>query len=717
MSLQYFLSIDALATGIIALFFGLIVLAKNKNNIINQTLFLLTLATAFWAICYWQWLSVTNDRELALFWIRILSIGSSLIPIFYFHWISCLLNKEKENKKFIIFYYILTIFVLFFSFSSLFIGEVRPIGNFSFWPKAGPVYTFYLFFVYIELVLYSLYILLQGFKNATGQRREQIKYVLWGMILGFGGGATNFFLWYDINILPVGNVLVVLYPVLFSYSIIKHRFLDIRFVLRKLSVYFISIISLALPAFVIKIFFYTLFPGISQWADLVILIIALSAFPPLKDYYYRLANKYFFSSLYDGQQIIASLSDKFRSILNPEKIYETISSVFIRDVRVKSVAVFTCRDSNKYTIQYNKGFDFGVKKERIVGKSAYQLFAKKDRPVIIEELKDSEFGDDIVFLKNIKAGLAIPLSIKGKEVGLILLGAKESGDMYNDEDLRVLEVIGAQTAIALENALLYEEQKTFNIKLKKEIDKATTDLRQANEQLKKLDEAKSEFISIASHQLRTPLTAIRGYISMVLDGDFGKLSKKVSDPIEKVLKSSERLIALIENLLNISRIESGRMKYEYKVMQFETMVSSVVDELSQVAKTKKLELIYNKPKKPLPEINIDEEKIRQVVMNLIDNAVKYTPAGKVVVDLTEKDGNIEFCVSDSGMGISAEDLPNLFQKFSRGSGTFLIHTEGTGLGLYVARQMIETHSGKIWAESEGVGKGSRFCFSLPIKKA
>lgn len=701
-------------TGLIAIVLGLLVFLKNKNRFINKIFGLFSLSVAVWSFSYSIWL-LLEDYYSALFWARTLNFGATFIPVFYFHWVVTLLNQKR--KKLLFLYYILTLIFASLSYSHYYISGTKSILQFSYWPQAGAVYLIFLFFIWLSAIIYGMFLLIRELKHAQGFYKEQIRYVLLGSFIGFIGGSTNFPLMLGVDLFPpLGSPLVVAYPIFFSYTMVRHRLMDIRFVLRKLSVYLLSLISLAFPAFAIKIFLYTFFPHISQWADLVILIIALSAFPPLKDYYYRLANKYFFSSLYDGQQIIASLSDKFRSILNPEKIYEVISSVFIRDVRVKSVAVFTCRDSNKYTIQYNKGFDFGVKKERIVGKSTYQLFAKKDKPIVIEELKDPEFSDDIVFLKNIKAGLAIPLSIKGKEVGLILLGPKESGDMYNDEDLRVLEVVGAQTAIALENALLYEEQKTFNVKLKKEIDKATADLRQANEQLKKLDEAKSEFISIASHQLRTPLTAIRGYISMVLDGDFGKLSKKVSDPIEKVLKSSERLIALIENLLNISRIESGRMKYEYKVMQFETMVSSVVDELSQVAKTKKLELIYNKPKKPLPEINIDEEKIRQVVMNLIDNAVKYTPAGKVVVDLTEKDGNIEFCVSDSGMGISAEDLPNLFQKFSRGSGTFLVHTEGTGLGLYVARQMIETHNGKIWAESEGVGKGSKFCFSLPIKK-
>lgn len=263
--------------------------------------------------------------------------------------------------------------------------------------------------------------------------------------------------------------------------------------------------------------------------------------------------------------------------------------------------------------------------------------------------------------------------------------------------------------------------------LEDQVEEKTKKLKGAYEELKVLDKAKSDFISIASHQLRTPLTAIKGYISMILEGDFGKLTKKEVDSLKKVFVSNERLIRLVENLLNISRIESGRLQFNFAEVQLENMIDSVVGELAFHAKEKGLKLIYKKDEKTPPPVKIDEEKIRQVVMNLIDNAIKYSQKGSILVslkyvenrqetpsDAKERQNNyIEFCVADSGMGISKDDLPRLFQKFTRGSGTSLVHTEGTGLGLYVARMMIEAHNGKIWAESEGEGKGSKFCFKLP----
>ncbi|MFH1427911.1 MAG: HAMP domain-containing sensor histidine kinase, partial [Patescibacteria group bacterium] len=187
------------------------------------------------------------------------------------------------------------------------------------------------------------------------------------------------------------------------------------------------------------------------------------------------------------------------------------------------------------------------------------------------------------------------------------------------------------------------------------------------------------------------------------------------DSLEKVYESSERLIQLVENLLNISRIESGRLQFDYEVMNLEKIVNSVIEDLSNTIKKKKLKLIYNKPAKPLTRVKIDEEKIRQVVLNLIDNAIKYTKKGNITINLSKVKSGIQFCIVDSGMGIRPEDLSNLFKKFSRGKGTSTIHTEGTGLGLYVAKQMVEAHQGKIWAESAGEGKGSKFCFVLPIK--
>jgi signal transduction histidine kinase len=243
---------------------------------------------------------------------------------------------------------------------------------------------------------------------------------------------------------------------------------------------------------------------------------------------------------------------------------------------------------------------------------------------------------------------------------------------------------------------------------------ATRELRVANYQLKKLDEAKSEFISIASHQLRTPLTVIKGYSSMMIEGSFGVVPDPIMSNIKKIYESNQRLITLVEDLLNISRIESGRLQFNFEVCQLEEMVGSVVEELKVNADNKNLFLVYDRPVDTLAAVKVDKSKLRQVLINLIDNGIKYTSVGGLTVKVVQDGRLLRFTVTDTGIGIAAEDMPYLFKKFSRGEGISVVHTEGTGLGLYVGKMMIEEQHGHIWVQSAGNGKGSVFGFELPI---
>ena len=241
------------------------------------------------------------------------------------------------------------------------------------------------------------------------------------------------------------------------------------------------------------------------------------------------------------------------------------------------------------------------------------------------------------------------------------------------------------------------------------------ELQKAYEELKRLDKAKSEFISIASHQLRTPLTAIKGYISMIIEGSYGKMSEKTKEPMENVYKSNERLIKLVNDLLSISRIESGRMEINLEKFSLEDIISSVVNELKIEAEKKGLKLIWEKPAEPLPKISADRDKIRQVILNVVDNGIRYTRRGEIAIKSRVGEGSLLIEVSDTGAGLTKEEISYLFESFSRGKAGTRFWSEGVGLGLYVAKKFIELHNGKIWAESKGKGKGSTFYIELPIK--
>mgnify|MGYP000206236048 CR=1 FL=1 len=243
--------------------------------------------------------------------------------------------------------------------------------------------------------------------------------------------------------------------------------------------------------------------------------------------------------------------------------------------------------------------------------------------------------------------------------------------------------------------------------------KLRAQLEKAYKELKKLDEAKTEFLSIASHQLRTPLTAIKGYVAMLKEGIFGKLSDQVLEILNKVYISNERLINLVNSLLDIARLETGRLEFHFQPLQLEEVVESVIKEVSVAAQKKGIYLKYKKPKKPLPKVKADPEKIRQVILNIIDNAVKYTMKGGVTIKFKVKKDRCILIVKDTGIGMTEEELEKAFQMYRRGQGVRMF-PEGSGLGLYIAKKFVEAHNGRIWAESPGKDKGSTFYLELPF---
>jgi signal transduction histidine kinase len=248
---------------------------------------------------------------------------------------------------------------------------------------------------------------------------------------------------------------------------------------------------------------------------------------------------------------------------------------------------------------------------------------------------------------------------------------------------------------------------------KQELQEMTDKLTISNEKLRQLDNAKSEFISIASHQLRTPLTSIKGYVSLMLEGSYGAVPTPIMDTLNKVFVSNERLINLVENLLNISRIEAGRMQYRFEEVGMEKILTERYDTFTLVAKNKNLELTLDLPAQPLPLLSIDTQKMQEALSNLIDNAIKYTEKGGVTVGAKDMGTVVTVTVQDTGIGIPTSEIPYLFAKFSRGKDVRRLHANGTGLGLYVVKNIIEAHNGRIWIESEGEGQGTRFIIELP----
>lgn len=257
--------------------------------------------------------------------------------------------------------------------------------------------------------------------------------------------------------------------------------------------------------------------------------------------------------------------------------------------------------------------------------------------------------------------------------------------------------------------------ETQLFKVNDELAKSNLTISKANRRLKEVDQMKTEFISVASHQLRTPLSAIKWILKMIIDGDMGALNKDQKELLIKGYQSNERMIMLINDLLNVSRIEEGRFEYRFIRMQIEEVVDKVIEETISEIKNRRIRFNYNKPTKPLPKVSIDPQKMHLVLQNLIDNALKYTPSKGIIVINLELHGNyIIFSVRDNGVGIPSYQRDKIFSKFFRADNVIRMQTEGSGLGLFIVKNIIENHNGEAWFESEE-GKGSCFFFSLPCE--
>jgi signal transduction histidine kinase len=234
---------------------------------------------------------------------------------------------------------------------------------------------------------------------------------------------------------------------------------------------------------------------------------------------------------------------------------------------------------------------------------------------------------------------------------------------------------------------------------------------------KKLDKMRTEIVSVTSHQLRTPATIVKGNLEMVLGGDAGKITKAQKELLDDTYLGNERMIHLINDLMDAAKINEGKLVFPLVPVQLEDIVEEVTKENQSFADEKNVKLTYNKPAAPLPKVNINKEKVKQVFQNLIDNAVKYSSVddkGQVVVDIQSDDKYLRFAVKDNGIGIPKSDQGKMFERFSRGSNsTKLDPGGGSGLGLYIAKAVVEQAGGKIWFESKE-GEGSTFFVAFPI---
>ena len=301
-------------------------------------------------------------------------------------------------------------------------------------------------------------------------------------------------------------------------------------------------------------------------------------------------------------------------------------------------------------------------------------------------------------LSNIKSVHIFPLFVRDELLGVLVISLSEEDQQLSEYKHDLLIRLADSIGIGIDNSLLYNEVQS------------------ANKRLKQLDMLKDEFVSVASHELRTPMTAIKSYLWMALDGREGALPEKQKFYLGRAYTSVDRLIRLINDMLNVSRIDSGRISVQMQAVSLDKITQEVIDEVMPRAKELELELKMDSTIQ-LPQVLADTDKIKEVLFNLIGNSLKFTPkGGKVSVSFAQKDNMIETTISDTGTGIEPQDISKLFTKFNTIEDSNIPERTipGSGLGLYISKSIIDLHGGKIWAQSEGHGKGTQFTFSLKV---
>ncbi len=436
-------------------------------------------------------------------------------------------------------------------------------------------------------------------------------------------------------------------------------------------------------------------------------LVSLMFFQPVKKFFGRLTNSVFYRDDYDSDEFFARLNRTLTTTTDLRSLLERAAGEIATTLKSQQAFFFVHTLDGHHIIA---GTDRHTK---LPWDDALQLqnADKKKHGVIAVTLLNHDDPIRRLMISH-RIDLILPL-VQSGVVGYLCLGGHKKY-RYTVRDIRVLSAISDELVIAIQNTLSIKEVRDINETLQQRIENATKELRSSNVRLLQLDKAKDEFVGMASHQLRTPLTSVKGYISMVLEGDAGEINETQRQFLDEAFASSERMVHLIEDFLNVSRIQNGKFIVDRHPTDLSQVVAQEIDGLQPNAKSRGLRLVYRRPKN-FPMLEIDESKIRQVIMNFADNALYYShEKTSIQISLTAENNKVIFTVKDTGIGVPSDEQEQLFSKFYRASNAKKQRPDGTGVGLYLAKTVIDSHGGKIIFESVQ-GKGSTFGFSLPIK--
>lgn len=701
---------------VVASLVALLTLVRNPTSGLHRWLFLLIVAACSWVVSVNLHSEVGADAGL---WLLRLAFLSALFLGFAMIRFCQEASGVAMSLLGTILFPLIVMGGFLLSLSPLVIEGFSDYSAVSVEPQRGIAYPFVLI-VILYLVLHSLVLLNRYRRRAQGLRRTQLWIIELGLIFGTVVGFVSN------AMLP--NITMTTYPSRFAfiaililtatlvYAVVQHRFLDIRLAVARTVVYIASLAAIAVLYAALMFAVVQLALGdlpvsdvMYQGAYVVVAAIVAATFHPLRMFFGKLTNRLLFRDAYDTKVVLDAVSDTLVHEVDVKTLAKKAGAILSNALKVRYIEVVLL-NSDKSDVARRIVID-GASND--IAGLVKRLLHSSHKMVAVDDMqtKNSTLQQDLI---RANVAVAARLETSKERLGYLLVGYKENGAAYTVQDTDLIRIAVDELAVAIQNSLRFEEILHFNKTLKQEIQDATAELRESNRKLHKLDEAKDEFISMASHQLRTPLTSVKGYLSMVLEGDVGKVDADQRKVLLEAYGSAQRMVYLIGDFLNVSRLTTGRFAVERASADLPRLVKEEVEQLAATASRRDIRLVCHLPAQ-FPEVMIDENKIRQVVMNLVDNAIFYSkPGGMVAVELLAAAHQAIFKVRDNGIGVPEGERHKLFTKFFRASNARRVRPDGTGVGLFMTQKVIVAHGGSIIFETK-LNRGSTFGFALPLK--
>lgn len=704
------------------LLLGIGILLRNSRILVNQIFAFLSFSIVFWATM--NYMADHSSEALTPLFTRLTLLGGVLIALSVIS-LSRIFPDARILRK--------NIYNTIQPWLSLVIGALTltPLvvatavpGEAGAELTDGPLYFLYVMYIIQAVVLLVVNLSIQAKKARINYQKNQVAIVLVGMLLyAFFAILSNVILplisndWSSSRFGPIFSLVLV---GSIAYAIAKHKLFDIRWALARSISYTGAFLLFAglygvLVFALINFIFQLQLPVFLQVVIAGTTGISAIAFPAFRKAFDKLTSKFFYKYDFDSQEFFNAFNKSIAVSTDLGKVIHDASATITQFLKVEYCIVYVGDREDGVVYQGKRLQKFP---EAVQAKFLPALKDSNKSVLIVDELPhEKEAHRQFFYNHQVAALIALHAGAETDKdsQAYIVLGPKQNGGSFNKKDISVLESAANELSLALQNALRFEQIQSFNETLKQRIEEATKELRTTNSQLQRLDEAKDEFISMASHQLRTPLTSVKGYISMVLEGDAGKIGPQQRQLLSEAFASSERMVHLINDFLNVSRLQTGKFMLEQRAVDLRKVVTQEVESLQTTVKMHDLKLKFKAPSY-FPVLFIDEGKIRQVIMNFIDNAIYYSRENSTItVELSVADGDAVLEVHDTGIGVPKDEQAHLFGKFFRATNARKQRPDGTGVGLFLAKKVIVAHGGSMVFHSVE-GEGSTFGFRLPIKK-